>query len=75
MARRFCDKISHKHIYQNFEKMKKTYIIPNAKFIDLASEGALLADSLNNGEGQVDSGEGSSEDSNRRTSIWGDNQW
>lgn len=53
--------------------MKKDYIIPCAKFINIASEGSLLTNSLTGEEGQPTGGSGSAEESGRRhRNIWGE---
>lgn len=56
--------------------MKKTYIAPKTKSIVLNFEG-MIAESFTGtpGDGGLESGTGVVEESNRRTSIWGDNQW
>lgn len=54
----------------------KKYIAPTSKFINIASEGSLLTPSnpdKNLGvDGSVPPVDGGSIDSNRRNSIWGD---
>lgn len=59
--------------------MKKTYISPKVKCIELMFEG-LIAES--NGDGGLDGGNtgrdfdrGDASYSNHRTNIWGDTEW
>ncbi len=53
--------------------MKKTYIIPTTKGINLAFENALLVDSLTGNEGTIGNGSGDVEETRRQqggNSLW-----